>query len=54
MPILLQFVTQHNLATKLQQLLLILISIVYQVFCDTISGAAISASIGAYWMAKMA
>jgi len=43
MLVLLQFVTQHKLATKLQQLLFILISIVYQNIGDTISGAAIGA-----------
>jgi hypothetical protein len=43
MRILLQFITQRQLATKLQQLLFILISIAYQDFCDTIGGAAVCA-----------
>lgn len=54
MPVLLQFVTQHKLATKLQQLLFILNSIVYQNFCDTSGGAAIGAADSAIRMAKMA
>jgi hypothetical protein len=54
MPVLLQFATQHKLATKLQQLLFILISIVYQNFCDTIGGAAIGAFDNGSKMTKMA